>query len=125
MLANKAFIGLGTFTVDLSEVAEVEAVPPKMRATLGPLAAINYKTAKFRYHFENAGAATGTVTLFAGSTEIGSGTLDDGSGAIEVDLAAVQGQSELAVTVDVTSAGNADARFTGRLDVEQPIVTSC
>ena len=125
MLSQKVSLHFGKYTADLSAVAEISPVPVAMRPTIGVVAGSSYKRGYFSFHVGNAGAAAGEVKLMNGSELLGAGSLADGSGTVEVDLAAVQGQTKLEILVDVTTIGNATAELQARLDIEYAAIGRC
>lgn len=93
----------------------VASTPSPMAARLGAMALPRWKPATFAVAVQpSAGSADGEITVHikAGSTTLKSITLDvSGAGLVansaDVDLATVQGDTELRAEVDVTTATDA------------------
>lgn len=114
----------------------VTLTPDALKATLGPLAALDYKPTRLKAYVTLSSAPTtgaAKVVLYNGASEIKSVSLSI-TGVTEiavdagVDLSAVSGDGELSVGVDVTAAADAGitAEMTAYLDIEQPVAqTGC
>lgn len=124
MQAVKNALVFGQHQFDASTTGEKDTVPVAMRPTLGPLSMLQYKTARLRWSIEGAGAAEGNLALKADGTTLANEDISAGSGAVDVDLAGVQGQTPLELVADVTTAGDAGATVQAVLDVEQPLIMS-
>lgn len=129
IFAGKTRFTFPGLSVDLSATGQTET-PVPMRAALGPLSALSYKPAIFKYNLVTAGspvAAIVSVKLMAGTTELFSnskalnGVANFGE-SVSVDLTGVSGSSDCFLQVDVTTleAGKTLA-IDACLDVELPV----
>lgn len=120
----------------LADAVGSTQTPESFAGELGPLSALTYKPAKFKYLVRLSAAPTGgslTVRLLAGETVIRADVIPlTGvtlvSNAVSVSLAQVAGETPLTVEAEITTA--ADAGITGTLDaqvvIDQPVtLTGC
>lgn len=117
-------IGAG---LSLAAAAVAHVTDSTFSATLGQLARLSYKTAICRANLNADGAATVTVRVKAGASELGSAqqvlAAGDNYVKFDVDLSGVEGSAALVteVEVNITGAGTT-ASIYSVLDVETPLV---
>lgn len=134
-LAGKSrFVLEPKMKVDLAAAATF-ATPESLRASLGALAILSYKPARFLYNLKLdavGSAAVVTVRLKAGAVDVYSvshslsGVIEIGDD-VAVDLSAVAGETKIFAEVEVTTGeASRTAVFDAFVDVEQPaILTGC
>jgi hypothetical protein len=110
--------------IDVASTGVKHTTPGATAATLGPLAAVRYKTAVYKAH--NASDAAVQVTLKLGTEDLAVFSLAAGGATAQaVSIDTVNGEQTITAVMEVTTAGTGTGQVFSFLDIEQPIVVSC
>lgn len=136
MTAGKSRVPFEPKMQVLADAAATTETPENLRFELGSIANLSYKPARFTYHLRTDDTPTqgvAEVRLVAGQSTLRTEVIDlngvDSYGNTSgIDLSGIEGQTQLSVEVEITSAADAGRVITidAFLDIEQPpIITGC
>lgn len=115
---------MGTFDASAAGVEKYKT-PNGVGPKIGTLSYLAMKEAEFRVVVGSD--SSGVVRLKADSELLGEFQfVGDSAGSVVVDLASVQGQTRLEMSVEVTTAGSGTGNVQGFVDIDQPpVINGC